>query len=575
MKTIKYLLSNSKVFFMKNTLILSLILLFSCNETAFLKEDALSLYTPENSYVTPEHFEAAVNNFYYYFREIFYTTSGGYKDLPRGKIVGTDLLSEDYNADNFPNELVPTSNQVNLYWKSCYRMIYDANVIIGRSESEFSELTEEQKIKYQAGARFFRGYAYRILANIYGGVPIVLEETTEPKRDFVRASRDEVYQQSVSDLKFAAENLKGINEVAAFKVSNLAAYHALSEVYISLKQWDNAISAASAVIDDPNTALMTERFGSRVNDVYNPDMPWASGGDVYWDLFRKGNQNRSSGNTEALWVIQLDYYSLQGGGGGTRWESVANPRIRDIKVKNKDKSFVEIIPYVNSYYGGKGNGKCKPSDYLLYEIWDKNGYDQDIRNADYNIIRGLTINNPAADDNGKWMFKDNLKLKFKNQWSFWPMFAKICTMGDHPKEMWLADQTVPGSLQSSGGVNRTYRNYYEMRLAETYLLRAEAYLGKNDLVNAAKDINVVRNRAQAPEVKPAEVNIDYILDERARELCYEENRMMTLTRLGKLVERNNKYNPQFNWYDHQNLWPIPFSEIEKNTGAVLEQNPGY
>ncbi len=51
--------------------------------------------------------------------------------------------------------------------------------------------------------------------------------------------------------------------------------------------------------------------------------------------------------------------------------------------------------------------------------------------------------------------------------------------------------------------------------------------------------------------------------------------METLLRLGLLVERNNKYNPQFDFYDYQNLWPIPFSEIEKNTEAVLEQNPGY
>ena len=99
--------------------------------------------------------------------------------------------------------------------------------------------------------------------------------------------------------------------------------------------------------------------------------------------------------------------------------------------------------------------------------------------------------------------------------------------------------------------------------------------GTGDKVNAAADINMIRSRAQAPPVTPDEVDIDYILDERARELMFEGNRMQTLCRLGLLVERNRKYNTLFDLYDHQNLWPIPYSEIQKNTEAELTQNPGY
>jgi len=116
-------------------------------------------------------------------------------------------------------------------------------------------------------------------------------------------------------------------------------------------------------------------------------------------------------------------------------------------------------------------------------------------------------------------------------------------------------------------------------LAETYLLRAEAYLGKNDKINAAKDINVVRSRANATPVEAAEINIDYILDERLRELMYEEWRRVTLARINKLVDRTKRYNPMVapEGYikDFHNLFPIPYSEIERNTEAVLEQNPGY
>jgi starch-binding outer membrane protein, SusD/RagB family len=75
--------------------------------------------------------------------------------------------------------------------------------------------------------------------------------------------------------------------------------------------------------------------------------------------------------------------------------------------------------------------------------------------------------------------------------------------------------------------------------------------------------------------------LDYILDERARELVGEENRRMTLMRTGKLVERAKRpnavspLNPLSGIEDKHLLMPIPQSEIDLNKDAVLEQNPGY
>ena len=115
------------------------------------------------------------------------------------------------------------------------------------------------------------------------------------------------------------------------------------------------------------------------------------------------------------------------------------------------------------------------------------------------------------------------------------------------------------------------------RLAETYLLRAEAHLGAGNAALAAADINVVRARSNAAPVAAANVNIDYILDERIRELGVEEKRLFTLMRLGKWYDRIIKCNPFYASaaQPKYNLWPIPQSEIERNRGAVLEQNPGY
>ena len=105
-----------------------------------------------------------------------------------------------------------------------------------------------------------------------------------------------MYQVAISDLAFASENLPGIEEMDDGEISKLAAYHMLAEAYLSINNYQAAINAASVVINDPKTTLMTERFGTRSGEP----------GDVYWDLFRRGNQNRSSGNTEAIWVAQYE-----------------------------------------------------------------------------------------------------------------------------------------------------------------------------------------------------------------------------------------------------------------------------
>src|SRR3546814_6679994 len=112
--------------------------------------------------------------------------------------------------------------------------------------------------------------------------------------------------------------------------------------------------------------------------------------------------------------------------------------------------------------------------------------------------------------------------------------SDVCSSDlQHPDGVYV-DKSL-GTIKNTAGA--LYRDRYMMRLAETYLLRAEAYLGKGDNQHAADDINEVRLRSNATPVAPGDVTLDYILDERARELVYEEHRRITLHRTGKLVER--------------------------------------
>ena len=115
-------------------------------------------------------------------------------------------------------------------------------------------------------------------------------------------------------------------------------------------------------------------------------------------------------------------------------------------------------------------------------------------------------------------------------------------------------------------------------------MRAEAKQRLGDKTGAAADINLLRDRAKCTyKVTAADVddNFNLILDERTRELVYEECRWNTLLRMGGTiaVDRIKKYAfwPEasatltFNY----NLWPIPQLAIDANKDVKLEQNPGW
>lgn len=228
---------------------------------------------------------------------------------------------------------------------------------------------------------------------------------------------------------------------------------------------------------------------------------------------------------------------------------------------------------MSDYTGGRGIGWAISTKYFSNTIWESD-FNNDIRNANHNFVRVFTYNDPAQTAfYGKTISTEappsGVTVPQRN---FYAYQSKVTTPGQHPTGLFedLAKKTLKGTAGA------TYTDQYMFRLAETYLIRAEAYLKAGKLTEAAADINVVRRRAKASLVTPSAVTIDYILDERMRELGMEEKRRLTLQRLGLLYDRVTRFNPYYTGIEtFHNLWPIPFVEIERNTGAVLEQNPGY
>jgi hypothetical protein len=536
--------------------------IMSCNEQEILKEVPLDFYSIDNSYVTEGDFQIAINRLHENARGIIApnTTEQWLAHWLTADIAYNGNRAPDADMNSPKNFLNSTSEVVNVHWDASYRIIYDANVIINRIDGPQADLSDGARQSLKAEALFFRAFAYRMLAGLFGGVPIITDELTRPKLDFERTTRQEVWTQCAEDLEAAIPHLPGPDAVTApGRICNAAASHLLSEIYIALKQWDNAIDAASDVINSGDFALMTERFGSL------KDEP----GDVWWDLFRRYNQNRPAGNTEGIWVVQYEY-NVEGGqtANGYYFERSIIPRYAALRDPNNVSMF--IGPTTQNC--GRGTGNLRPNNYAAYDIW-RSDWVNDIRNSEYNIRRDLVVDNPNSAFFGMKMIENGLVNPRDTMRNWFTMLVKASTPGQHPDEIFLDKAT--GLLSSDA--RRTYRDTYAIRLAETYLLRAEAYLGKGDLINAAADINAVRNRANATPVDPGQVDINYILDERARELLFEDFRVITLSRLDLNYERMSNYDDyRIDQIEpHHNLWPIPFKEIERNTEAELIQNPGY
>lgn len=546
-----------------------------------LTEVPKDFLTPENSYTDRKGFEAALANIYLSIRNDFYANSDQWQNFD---LMGVDVdlnnprTSNDVYTEYFYwNTLNADNGIAKKWWQWLYGYIYSCNVIIDRAESSLVKWnTEEEKNAIVGEAKFLRAFAYRFLGNMWGKAPIVLEETTSPQFNYQSATQEEIYKQCKEDLLFAVQWMPEIDNQKGGRASNVAARHLLSEILICLKDYNGAVEQATAVINNPSMSLMTERFGKLKDftfegyDYQGEKEPW---GDVYWDLFRENNFNRIDGNKECIWNVQFDV-ELQGGGntgvsGGNfgleRWFGAAWWSQKDLDGTPN---------WLKDILGGRPVGAVSPTKYAAEQIWQyKDSWNKDIRNSKYNMKREYYWTNPNGRFYGQLMTEETLGDKATSFQVTDPTYMKIIAAQHHGQ---FKDATS-GETHDNG---RIYKDWYIMRLAETYLLRAEANLlaGKADA--AAADINAVRNRANATPVTASDVNIDLILDERARELYLEDFRLNTLMRMNKLVEYLMKYNPKviqagYKLDDHLNKLPVPNSEIEANKEGGLVQNDGY
>lgn len=541
----------------------------------FLAEDDIPRLT-NDYYKTEQGVLSGINSAYSYMRK-----QVGSEMTNILTELGTDLITGAAGAVSYPYNqynatLSASDNKIYLFWENCYRAISVTNQVLAALPNV--EMTQANRELYTAEMNFFRAYYYFDLVQHFGQIPLVTKAVSEPKTDFKRAAVADVYKQIINDLRYAEEHLR---ETATGtdqgKATKYAAAHLLGKVYLTrgsavndergqkATDMDSAYYYAQRVIDNSKYKLMNN-FADLwdINNMGNSEV-------IFSVQFTQDKIYNGEGNLSHLYWCSV--YDDQPGmqrdvenGRPYKFHRPTNKTLFDLYNRKDDSRFYKSFKWV--FYCNKATNKLALGDTAIY----------------YSL-------NPKKDREYKYTYFQWNKEKPDNL--HYPHLVKYIDPLREEKN------TPAGS-----------REWVRMRLGETYLIAAEAAGRKGDYDLAAKLINVIRKRAawKDGETKMAQYwleeggekgntqstydeikveatdlqnnFVDFILDERGRELLGEYNRWEDLVRCEKLVEYVKKWNSDAkdNIQDYHKLRPIPQKHIDRlnpKGDDAEEQNPGY
>lgn len=549
--------------------------LTSCN--GFLEEENLSNVNSEQYFQTKDGYESLVNASYATLRTMWknepWLFNLGVDIYTRGE---SELVSGSYgNRDVYSSELNEyatldaQNGYVSSFYTNAYYSIQVCNTAINKAErvSGMAEATLKQRI---AEVRFLRAYYYYLLVEQFGDVAIVTEEVNTPVTAFTRAAEKEVYSFILSELNDVVGVLpttqSEYGRITQGAVKHLMALTYLTRGYKSYGETNDFTKAA---------ALADEVINSGQYELMS----------TFDNVFATGNEQ----NREIIFSVQYDGTSLGGQYNGNGQQNLYGFELWTKVVSGFEQG--------NLTYGWKKN-QFMPTQFLysLYNTTVDSRYDATFKSEFYATQADASIGLKVGD----------LRLYFPTYDQPFTKDDSLAVIAEHPnaiiitKDRWKQDiEHIGGSGMcpmiwkfydpnaSWPGNNTNYtstKDIFLFRLADTYLLAAEAYYKAGNSQKAAERINKVRERAALPghvqdmDITAADVNLDFILDERAREMAGEYNRWMDLKRTGKLIERTLKHNnlaAKINKMDeHILVRPIPQSVIDQTTGE-FNQNQGY
>lgn len=578
------------------------VMLFNSCKKSWLEPKPLSIYLPENTLTDISGFKAALAGCAQNLRNEYYGDGAPIiSELIFSEVAveGTDdktgpaqnldqLIRPDANLNN------TDFNRVGWYWTQEWIGVRMANTIVSRLALA-TGITDSSKNVILGQAYFYRAFDYYRLTHQFGDVPCPMKEYFEAKVDFATVKREVILTRMKQDLEFAVKWVPWVTDKG--DVNRGAVYHLLTKINLALGLFDDAIASATSVINSGTFKMVTGRFGVDAGNATK---------NVTWDLHRPDNKSAAA-NTEVLFLVTDRLGNAGAFAGGIQCMRQAVPFIsQGLIITPTGKtgiSAVQGIEIDNMAIYGRGIGRCRSTPYSYAGIWDdKNDLRHDTLSGNWVNMENLRYSNPAlkgVDSNygarvrlygptGNLLCSDTLR-----NWYPWPHY-----------KLYIPD-TENNPMR--GG----HTDWYIFRLAETYLLRAEAYAWKGDLANAAADVNVVRTRAKCAPYTASQISIGTILDERARELYYEEPRKTELGRIAyifaktgqpyngktytvanfstsnfmvdRILEKNIFYQKnfvtlhgdQFRISQYHVLWPVPQDAILANADGHINQNLGY
>ncbi len=583
----------------------------------FLKPEPLSFYTPETAYSDVAGLQAALVacarnlRFEYYGGNPPILTEMLFTEIAVEGTTDKSGPAQDLNLLITPDGVTFNNddrNKIGVYWDEGYKGIKYANTVISRiDDSRIKYTTPAQRNAILGAAYFHRALRYYRLTNQFGDVPAVMKEITEPVLNFYSVKREVILQKIKLDLDSALLwTSDDVSKVYKGDVTKGAVAHLLTKVNLALGNFDEAITAANTIINGSTYSLMKTTFGSAPPPFTVPagkKLPVALPSNVIWDLHRPENKS-SSQNREGIFMIIDRFGEGQFGTGMTIMRQAvpfwgSNIKTPSGKVGTNDNTNPE---FVQSNLYGRGIGRTRPSNYAQYEIWNDSN---DLRHAkgNWKFMEDLLYNDMGLKPNDTFYLKN---LQLRNATGGLLTIDTIRSYFGWPHYKIFVDDNENSPKQ--GG----HSDWYLFRIAETYLLRAEANFWKGNLAAAAADINIVRARANCKPITMAQVDMSAIIDERARELFFEEPRKTEMTRISylfaktgkpaengkvyslasfsennylydRVIAKNNFYKlglrtlhlDQYTISPYHTLWPIPSTSIQGNSGGIINQNKGY
>jgi hypothetical protein len=554
-----------------------------------LEEKPRAQLTPE-FFATPGGIEGGIAAAYSDLRNLWGTEN--FTNICDG---GTDEVQAGGSNNNvylftYSALLSTNSNDFGALWNVCYEVINTLNGVLKFGPSANMDVTRRNQ--FLAQAKFLRAFCYYHLVTTFGDVPLHLEFIDEPLVADSRQPIAEVYNAIIKDLTEASNDLPNLPAANSGKPATKAtALYLLAKTYLARgwssaaqpTDYQNAYTTANSIITNKNT------YGLGLWPNFN-------------DVNRKGNEY----GQETLLVIDHNSDTKYG-------EYTLNQAASGNKENKSNFYFRPNYPTVNANYPAAGGNpvidRDIPNGRPFIRIRPNYNYTMVVAFADkvndsrYDgtfQTRWITNRNTATPrgtlipgvDTAIWMPGRLVSVAERNA------FKGIIF------EPPIAGATVPytaiiyPSMKKYDDSSRAYLNdastrpFILFKFSEVYLIAAEAAFKANDLPNAAAMLNVLRQRAAlrpgqtpaqyaaalaAQTITPAQVTLDFILDERTRELYGEYFRWWDLVRTKTLVSRIQQYNPEAAAVQSFHmLRPIPQQQIDLVTeGPKFPQNPGY